>query len=461
MANFDSADSSEREPVSFEEAFARLSSLTNYERLKPDPKYRLDLSGMKELCAALDDPQHRLGTVVQVGGSKGKGTVSSLLIGFARQAKLQVGGYFSPHVCDVLERVTWNGKPGKRADFAPSLAAATSNMHEGQTWFEVFTASAVHYFASKSPDLCVLEVGLGGRLDSTSVVPKQACCITGIELEHTQVLGDTIELIAREKAGILRESVPCVTGATGEALAVIKACATEVGAPLLVLGEDFDVRILSKGPQGMRISLDLGESGAQAPRELELCLFSRIQATSFALAAKLFSLTHPEQLVHILDSPGSERAGSERGAGETNLLDWPLAALPPARFQVLRADPPIIVDGSHTDTSLETLAADLAESFPGRRFQLVFGVASDKHWERGLGCLLPMVDRAFVAPLVGKESEDGATLVAFCRKAGVEGVCASSITEALRLAMAQQGDTGLLVTGSLYAAGEALTVIEA
>jgi dihydrofolate synthase/folylpolyglutamate synthase len=331
-----------------------------------------------------------------------------------------------------------NGQPVEREVLGGAIARVVEHVREDtHTWFEAFTAAAFLCFAEAGLDASVVEVGLGGRLDSTNVVGARAACITGIELEHTQVLGDTIAAIAGEKAGILRPGVPCVTGASGEALAVIEAAAARLGSPLVVLGSDFDLRVGPGEAGGRRITIagqTLPGLSGRAP------VRARFQARALALAWATFVSALPDRAVRRPPLP----------------LDWVRAALPPGRFQVLRDDPPLVVDGAHTDGSLQALGEELAEAFPGQRFDLVFAVAADKRWRAGLGRLLALADRVVVAPLRGKPGEAPETIAEFCRTAGVPCALAASVEAAV--AAADPG-RGLLVTGSLYAAGDALRVL--
>ncbi len=424
--------------LSFDKAFARLASLTNWERKKPDPAHRFDLEGMVGLLARIGDPHDHVGQVVQVAGSKGKGTVASFVAGLGRAAGLRTGLYTSPHVFHVLERIQVSGRSIEPSVVAPHVQRVADALVEGQTWFEAFTAVALAAFAAARTELCVLETGLGGRLDSTTVVPKAAGCITGIELEHTRVLGDTIAEVAGEKAGILRPGVPCVSGASGVALEVIRQRAAALGCPLTVVSDAFES--CERTQRGHRVRFDLDVTG---PVELELPLRARIQVRSFVLALATFALACPEHVPAVLEAD----------------LGWVRAALPPGRFDIVATDPPIIVDGAHTHESLLTLAAEVRAAFPGRRFRLVFSIAADKSWQSALGPLAELADTARVAPLSGKESAPLAEMQRVLEQFGVAVQASASVGDAVRAALAERDDNGLLVTGSLYAAGDALRVL--
>lgn len=426
----------------FDRAFDKLSSLTNYERKKPNRRHRFDLTGTEFLCHATGNPERALGRVVQVGGSKGKGTVTSLLAGMGHAAGLHTCSYLSPHVVDVRERVRIGLEMVSKDAFAGPLARVCEHVEQdAHTWFEAFTVAALGCFRDAKPDLTVLEVGLGGRLDSTTFVPKDACCITSIELEHTHILGDTIPAVAGEKAAILRPGVPCVTAATGAALEVIEAEARRVDSPLFVFGRDLHVDAVARSADGLTV--DVRFRGDSAVR-FELPLHSRIHARSFALAYALFTMVFPEAVPRLL---------------EAQPRDWVPSAMPPGRFQLLSKKPPIVVDGAHTDGSLAALAEDLAEAFPKHRFKLVFSIATGKRWQRGLGRLLPLVDMAWVAPLEGKAGVSPEEMQRFLESAGIVCRIAGSVGEAVLEARRQDGGIGIVVTGSLYAAGDAIRAL--
>jgi dihydrofolate synthase / folylpolyglutamate synthase len=441
----------------FDQAFQKLADLTNYERKKPDAPYRFDLAGMEQLLLRLGSPEKMLGKVVQVGGSKGKGTVSSLLAGLYHRTGATSGVYASPHVRDLTERIQYCGKPVSRDELVAHVERVGEVLIEGQTWFEAWTAVAVLLFAERQPDVCIFEVGLGGRLDSTTALPRQACCLTRVELEHTQVLGETIAEIAAEKAAILRPGMTCVTGFSGVALDLLVERAETLQVPLRVLGRDFVFELQERTSQGFRVRFEVaGREGVVR----EVPLYAEVQVESLTLACALLR----ELDMHRFDEIFA-----------LGFDPWVREALPPARFQVLRQDPPVVVDGAHTDESLGLLARDLEAAFPGRRFRMVLGMAAGKQYRCGLGRLAPLVDRAWVAPILGKPSQSPTELMTFLREKGVACELCGGIGEAVEsawrereevdrtsevLAAASSGRSGLLVTGSLYAAGEALAILE-
>jgi dihydrofolate synthase/folylpolyglutamate synthase len=440
----------------FDQAFQRLSDLTNYEKSPVSRNYRFDLHKMETLLTKLGNPEKKLRCVVQVGGSKGKGTVSCMTGAIAASTGASVGVYLSPHVRDVRERILLNGEKASQEALIPHLERVAKNFIKNQTWFEAFTAVALSFFAEQNLDIVILEVGLGGRLDSTNVVPKQACCITTIEKEHTITLGDRIEDITKEKAGILRPGVPCVSGLTGLSSEVLQKMAHQIRAPLIPLSENLHCNILDRGPWGMVLTHPL-----LGPKPWKLPIHTETQARSLALSLLLF-----QQI------PLGKKIQLQHQTFSTSLKLFH----PPGRFQILNLDGgrTALLDGAHTNDSLAALGRDLRPIFgkpdlelpPNKRhhssppFDLLFAIADNKHWEEGLGSIAPFVDKAFGAPLREKQSMDPQKMAEWFEKRRIPFEAMDSVESAVKKILARTTNQGLLITGSFYGVGEALEVLE-
>lgn len=432
--------------TTFEESFEKLTKLTNWEVKKPGSRHRIDLSGTIDLLDRLGNPQTRLKSVAQVAGSKGKGSTVALLAGMGRALGLRTAAYMSPHVVDPRERILVDGAPVDDAVFADAVARVEAALVPEQTWYEAYTAVAILCAEAIAVELLVLEVGLGGRLDATTVVPKDVCAITTIELEHTHVLGDTVEAIAAEKAGILRPEVPCVTACTGAALEVVEQRAAACGAPLRVHARDFAARLVARTANTITLEHEARDRAA-ATLLVEVPLRASYQIPSFALALEMLEAMQPGAAARLFEGR------------ETGELAWLGRALPPGRFDVVQDDPPIIVDGAHTDASLGALAAELEAAWPGRRFSLIFGIAQGKRYLKGLGKLLRLVDSATVLSLRGKASVAPSDLAEICRDHGVAVDVAPDVEAALSRVLPVERQGGLCIAGSLYAAGDALRIL--
>ncbi|HEX5137947.1 MAG TPA: Mur ligase family protein, partial [Planctomycetota bacterium] len=227
------------------EAMEALSRLTNYERTRPDGPRAFDLARVRELLRRLGSPERRLGArVIQVAGTKGKGSTSRCLDAILRAQGLRTGRYLSPHLESVRERIAVDGELVPEADFAAHVDAVLAAAAPTTTFFEAITAAACLHFAAARTDAVVLEVGLGGRLDATTAVPTTHTVITEISFDHTDLLGSTLEAIAAEKAATIRTGVPVFTGvdpATGPGR-VIRETATRLEAPFRYVPPPRDAR---------------------------------------------------------------------------------------------------------------------------------------------------------------------------------------------------------------------------
>ncbi|HRC56129.1 MAG TPA: Mur ligase family protein, partial [Kofleriaceae bacterium] len=180
----------------------------------------LGLERLRAVLAALGDPQRRLGALVHVAGTNGKGSTAAMIAAMVRAHGRTAALYTSPHLTSVRERIVFEGEPIGRAALLAAAARVAQAGGDSLTFFEQLTAMALVELAQRAPDVTILEVGLGGRLDATNVVDSDVAVVTGVALDHQAILGDTLEQIAREKAGIFRRGKPAVIGVSGEAAAV-------------------------------------------------------------------------------------------------------------------------------------------------------------------------------------------------------------------------------------------------
>lgn len=379
-------------------ALARLDARIDWER-RDRGALRPGLGPIEALVAALGFPERAYRTV-HIAGTKGKGSVAALV---AAALEGHVGVYGSPHVSRVQERIRLDGREVEDGLLARSLNAALDQATPAATWFDVMTAAAFVAFRESGVDWGVVEVGLGGRLDSTNVVAPAACAITSIDLEHTDVLGDTRAAIAGEKAGILKPGVPCVTGVEpgSEAGEVIAARARELGCPL------------TWAPTG----------GTLVERNL---------ATARAL-------------LDLLGVPSTR-------------LDDPqvrAAATLPGRLERARLGPiPVVLDGAHVPSSLravlEDLAGDPALSGP---CVAVLSVGRDKDARGLLKALAARVDRVHCTS-VGERQWSPQELQALAAAEGLDAAADDSPGGAVASATAGLAPGGwVLVTGSLHLVG--------
>jgi dihydrofolate synthase/folylpolyglutamate synthase len=427
-----------------------LESLINLERLPDLRGARLDLGPIRRLLARLGAPEAGL-SVLHVAGSKGKGSTALLAEALLVAAGERVGTFTSPHLERWTERIRIDGR---EVDGAP-LAAAVERLRPhvealraetpdaAPSFFDATTAAALLLFRDAGLDRVILEVGLGGRLDSTNAVQPAVTCITTIELEHTDKLGDTLAAIAAEKAGIAKPGAPLVTGALHpEAAAVVEARAAELGVPLARLGRELELELLEESLDGLRLRLRDGGCEIQAT----LPLLGAHQAANAALA-----LACARRLPGGPDGDAL-RAAAQRGFAFVRL---------PGRVELLGRAPWRVADGAHTAASARALVQALGH-LPRRRARLVLSVSAGKDLREILAALLPAFDEVTVTRADAQRSLQPAEVAAAVR-AAAPGIPVRAVPNpflALRAAREGLGEGDLVcATGSVYLAGLARRVL--
>ncbi|MFC5970442.1 dihydropteroate synthase [Halomarina salina] len=401
---------------------------------------REGLDATRALCDSLGNPQDDL-VCVQIAGSNGKGSTARMVERTLREAGLDVGLFTSPHLSDLRERVRVNGrKVTKRAvceytDAVREHVLDAAAEGDCPTFFESTTVLALWAFARAEVDVAVLEVGIGGRYDATSVVDPLASAVTSVTLEHTELLGDTVAEIARDKAQVAGTS-PLVTSTTGDALAAVR---DEVEAVVTVGGASADVRARYEGRDGLsgRVALD----GPDWSVETRLSQLGTHQAANAGVAATL-----SRQVAEALDVPLDE-ATVERGLAGAH---WP------GRFEVMNRDPLTVLDGAHNPGSCESVAATLAE-FDYDDLHLVVGAMSDKD-HAGMAAALPRADHVYTCRADNERAESPAVLARAFEASGRSGEVhvGGNVPDALAAARSAAGSgDAVLLTGSLYVVAEA------
>ena len=399
-------------PVAYDAAMAFLASRVNHERSVScaygDQAFKLDR--MRLLLDRLGNPQNEL-RIVHVAGTKGKGSTAGMIAAVLSAAGYRTGVFSSPHLERVEERIALDGRPVSSQEFVELLEqvkkavtamdsqASDGGAESGATYFEITTAMALLHFAQQCVDAAVLEVGLGGRLDSTNVCTPCVSVITSISLDHTQQLGGTVEAIAREKAGIIKLGVPVVSGATDPAAAeVVRQVCRERGCLLTELGTDFQVvyhpaRRLESAPAVARIDYRSRGRAASDPveyRGLGLGMMGGHQAVNAAVA--LASL-------EILQGAGLPVAESAVRAGLAGFSC-------PARIEVVARRPVVLLDAGHNVASIEALVRVIDESFDvgqagndlaaAGQCHLIFGTTQEKDVRGMLDRLLLKFDQVYL-----------------------------------------------------------------
>ncbi|WP_394739482.1 dihydropteroate synthase [Natronococcus roseus] len=407
-----------------------VDSLESLQRRRP----KLGTETTATLLSALGRPHEEIGCV-QIAGSNGKGSTARMLERVLREDGLDVGLYTSPDLDDVRERILVDGRkiPKERVcSFVAEIEDAVERLREegdAPTYFEVLTALALSHFAAESVDVAVLEVGIGGRYDATSAVDPIASAVTSVSLEHTDLLGETIEEIARDKAQVAPADAPLVTGADGAALEAIR---TETDA-ISVGGDAADVVATEHGldsPVESAISITAPEWSV----ETNLPLPGTHQATNAGVAAVL-----ADQIASV--DPDTIARGLRKA-------HWP------GRFEVVSRSPIAVLDGAHNPGACETLA-DLLERYAYDELHLVFGAMTEKDHE-GMVAALPDSDSVFLCqPNVPRAESLSVLADVFEGRAGRIDR-SGSVLEATERALSRADEDDLvLVAGSLYAVAEA------
>lgn len=426
-----------------EQAAAFLEGLINFERRPEIPYVRYDLTPIRKLLARVGDPQRGL-SVVHIAGSKGKGSTALLCEQVLRHLGERVGTFTSPHLERWTERFRVDGRDVADAALAGAvetlrphvLALRDADPATAPTFFDVTTAAAFLLFAAARVDRVVLEVGLGGRLDSTNLVDPAVACVTTIELEHTDKLGDTLAAIAAEKAGIAKPGRPLVVGALpGEARDVVLARAQQIGAAPLVLGHDFHLGGVRAGADATRFSFQHDALHIEAV----LPLVGAHHATNAALALACVRALAAHDDASV--------AHAAQGAFA--------AATLPGRVEVLARAPWIVVDGAHTAASARALADALAV-LPPAATHLVLSISAGKDLRAILAALLPHADEVTITRADPARSLDPAEIAAATRatRPGLPLRVVPNPHLALRAARESVAPGGRIVaTGSVYLAG--------
>ena len=393
---------------------------------------RLGLERTETLLEHLGRPQDAL-KFVHIAGTNGKGSCAAMLASILKTAGYRTGLYTSPYLFRFNERMQLNGKPIGDEDLAAlvtQIAPLADAMEDHPTEFELITAVALKWFAEQHCDIVVLEVGLGGRFDATNVIPApEAAVIMNIGLDHTQTLGDTVEKIAAEKAGILKPGCDAVVYEQRESvLDAIRQKAREVGAALHIA--DFS-RLVPEFD-----SLE-GQSFTYKDEPYALALLGDHQLRNAAVVL---------ETVEVLRRRGWElpQEDVEHGLYATS---WP------ARFELVSEEPPFVVDGGHNPQCAESVRANLLRYFPETRRVLLVGVLGDKDWQEIFRILDGAADEWVCVTPDSERALPAAELGAFLEKTGKPVTVCGSIPEGVETARERAEGGMACAVGSLYMAG--------
>ncbi len=398
-----------------------------------------DLERVERLLALLGDPQRSF-RAVHIAGTKGKGSTSAMIESVLRVAGYRSGLYTSPHLHTFRERIQARGKMISEADIVRlvdkmrPLVAQVADV----TTFEVMTCLAFAWFEEQAIEWAVVEVGLGGRLDATNVLIPAVSVITSLSYDHTAVLGDTLALIAAEKAGIVKRGVPVVSAPQpGEALAVIEATSSEMGAPLTLVGRDWTWEAGAVSLEGQQFSIRHRQDEI---RDLRTPLLGEHQLINATTAVATLSL---------LREAGLEIPQATIREG-MKTVSWP------GRFEILGRQPLVIADSAHNGDSARKLVATVRAVCDYRRLIVILGASADHATPALMEALLVGADRAIAAQARHPRAADPDWLQDRAAALGFQLEVSGTVAQALELALADAGPEDLvLCTGSVFVAGDA------
>ncbi|MCG2826543.1 MAG: bifunctional folylpolyglutamate synthase/dihydrofolate synthase [Thermoplasmatales archaeon] len=401
---------------------------------------KLGLDRIRFLLRKFGNPEKKM-RIIHVAGTNGKGSVCAML-GSVLREKYDVGVYTSPHLVDIRERITINGRMISKNDFSRIMTEIKKinvpSCFGHPTFFETLTAVALKYFHEKKVDFAVVEVGLGGRLDATNIVKPLFSVITNVSMEHEDVLGNTLEKIAGEKAGIIKKNVPVVTSAKSKkVLAVIKRICREKGCRLINAGENVKIRKIGHNLDGQFFNL---QTKKNKYFNLRIPFLGKHQLVNAATALSVIELLG-----------GFSEMDVRNGFSKTK---WP------GRLEIINKNPLIVVDGAHNPDCMRKLKPAVIEYFNYDKLILVLGILSDKNIKKMVKIIAPPSDIVVITKPDTVRAADPEIIKNEAEKYIRTVVVKDNVKNALDYAksIANKNDM-ILVTGSLYTVGDVKRVI--
>ena len=462
----------------------------------------LGLGRIKKLLELMGNPQNEYKTV-HVTGTNGKGSVTCMLTEILKKSGIKVGMYTSPHLDSYTERVIINGNEISQEKLAAAITVVrdlcdfmVGEGDEHPTQFEVLTAAAFYIFMKEKVEYAVIEVGLGGLLDSTNVITPEVSVITNVSFEHADKCGGTLEGIAEHKAGIIKPGVPVVTGAEGKALEIIREKASENKSSIYIMGKDFEAKPIKPLGQ-LSIPPNLGNTsvGNMSPSMIDLQIealstlpYGRCESEGNTVRTQLVEFTsHNDQMASLdykLALMGLHQVSNSSLAAAAAMLlavndlritqralkqamtsvQWP------GRFEVMPRDGfELIIDGAHNPAGIRTLRDSLDYYYPDKKRIFVLGILKDKDFEGMLEILLSPEDRVIFTTPSSERAADPVELLECAKVAAKEAIGdpQKALERGMELAAsaakeseAAESDRILICAGSLYLIGYLRTLLK-
>jgi dihydrofolate synthase/folylpolyglutamate synthase len=425
--------------IRYNQALDYLYSFIDYslKHISELARAEFNLDRMFALMEELGNPQKKY-PIIHVAGTKGKGSVAALCASALRAAGYKTGLYTSPHLRDYVERIQINGEPISHQhliELVEEVKPAVAKIPR-LTTFEITTAIGLQAFAKDEVSAAVIEVGLGGRLDATNIVTPKVSVITSLSYDHMAVLGNTLAAIAGEKAGIVKQGIPVVSAPQAdEALQVIERVAIERGCPFILVGEDVRFERLESSLDGQELKV----SDQTSVVALRIPLLGKHQVENAATAYAALKVS---------DIPISNDA-LQQGFAQAK---WP------GRFEILRREPPVVIDSAHNRDSARRLRETLDEYFPEIPVILIFCALEDKDITGMLEELKPRLECVVATRADHPRAPDAQWTADQVTKVGIPVEAVTPVIRALERALALAGNEKLVLSaGSVAFAGEVRT----
>jgi dihydrofolate synthase/folylpolyglutamate synthase len=408
--------------------------------------YKNSLANTFKLDELYNHP-HRKFKSIHVAGTNGKGSVSHMLTSVLQTAGYKTGLYTSPHLKDFRERIRVNGKKMPKqevVDWVENFRINNKLWKIEPSFFELTVAMAFDYFAKQQVDIAIIEVGLGGRLDSTNIILPEVSVITNIGLDHTNLLGGTVEKIAVEKAGIIKSNIPVVIGTTQkETSSIFKKVAKQKGTQIYFADKEYLADYALLGLDGMQI-VSVEKNGEQIYPDLKLDLKGLYQLKNLPAVLKSIDILN-EKGWQITEQNIYE--GLQAVSKNTGLL---------GRWQIIGNNPQIICDTGHNEDGIKAIVKQI-ENMAFKELHIIFGTVADKNPEPILK-LLPKKAKYYFTRANIERAMNERVLKELAFKFGLEGDCYSSVSDAFKNAQLSADKHDLIfVGGSTFIVAEVLT----
>lgn len=433
----------------YRSAINYLNTRTNYEKMVRVGynHTNFNLSRMQRLAAALGNPQREFKSI-HIAGTKGKGSTAYMIAAMLRQAGFKVGLYTSPHFLSIRERIVVDGRQVSETEFGKLIArvapAVDKIASDGATFFEIITAAAFLHFMDKGVDIAVIETGLGGRLDSTNIIKPEVCAITNISYDHMAQLGNTLEAIAEEKAGIFKPGVPVVTCHQAAGVKrVLRDQAAKTGCEISFIGDDveFSYRFESSRITGPHTRVCMATRATRFDH-VQVPLLGEHQAHNCGIALGV---------IDVLRKQGLD-------ISEQDAIDGLAHVSVRGRLELIREEPRTVVDGAHNAASIAALMRAIGQNIAYDSMVVIFGCSTDKDITGMLKELQLGADKVIFTSTGPTRSADPHELLQrFQEKSNKMAMVEPELKDAFRVATTcVSRDDLVCITGSVYLVGRAM-----